>query len=64
MLVRQQLTKLFALQIYCSVWTNGVEIGFHAFVHKKLQRLKDKSLVKKSSTHHLFQHTMEQVASS
>jgi hypothetical protein len=56
--------KLFALQIYCSEWINGAQIGLHVFVRKKLQRLKDKSLAKKSSTHHLFQHTMEQVASS
>jgi len=33
-------------------------------VRKKRQRQKDKSLAKKSSTHHLFQHTMELVASS
>jgi hypothetical protein len=56
--------KQFALQIYCSVWINGAEIGLHDSVHKKRQRQKDKSLAKKSSTHHLFQHTMELVASS
>jgi hypothetical protein len=62
--VRQRLTKQYALLIFCSAWINGAAIGLHDSVHKKLQRQKDKPLAKKLSTHHLFRHMMEQVASS
>jgi hypothetical protein len=60
----QRLMKQFVLLIFYWVWINGVPIGLRDSAHKKLQRHRDKPLAKKLSTHHSFQHTMEQVASS